>query len=62
MRCAYWFIREFYSGISRLTRSDQIDAHEEMKRLLEQMDSPIKRLSDDLKSVRDGLESKVLAI
>jgi hypothetical protein len=31
-----------------------------MKGLLEQMNSPMKRLIDDLGSVRDGLESKVM--
>lgn len=35
----------------------QIDVREEMKLLLEQIDSLIKRLSDDLRTVRDGLET-----
>ncbi|KIM92814.1 hypothetical protein OIDMADRAFT_107066 [Oidiodendron maius Zn] len=35
----------------------QIDAHEEMKCLLEQMDSPIQRLSDELRNIKDGLDT-----
>jgi hypothetical protein len=39
---------------------DQIDAHREMKRLLEKMDRPIKRMRSDLMHVKDNLQSKVL--
>ena len=47
-------------SISKLTGLVQIDAHEEMKYLLAQMDSPIQRLSDELRNIKDGLDSKAL--
>jgi hypothetical protein len=46
--------------VRALTGLVQIDAHEEMKRLLEQMDSPMQRLSDELRNIKDGLDGKLL--
>jgi hypothetical protein len=60
MRCEYQSIGHSLQRISGLTGIVQIDAHEEMKRLLEQMDSPMQRLSDELRNIKDGLDSKLL--
>jgi hypothetical protein len=37
-----------------------MDRHQELKRLLEHFNSPLKRLSEDFGRVKDGLESELL--
>lgn len=37
-------------------RTDQADSNAELKALLAQIDSPLKRLSDDFGKIRDSLE------
>jgi hypothetical protein len=44
--------------ISLIVYLDQIHNHVELKRILQQIDTPLQRLSEDLKQVTDNLESE----
>ena len=37
---------------------DQIERHEELKHILELIDTPLKQLSEDLKDIQDNLEGE----